>query len=1278
MAKRIAIVFDNTLRPETTGLYCRRALGELIEVEHLLPTELGRVEADRFEAFIYVDDGLAYDHPAHLRPAAWWAIDTHLSFDRCLQRATQSDFVFAAQRDGAAMLQRSGVAATWLPLACDPILHRRQDVQKEFDWCFVGNLFPGRRLELTQQLQLQFPSGFVGQRYFEQMAETYSASRLVFNQSIRNDVNMRVFEALASGSLLITNDLADNGLSELFANGTHLATYRSQEELFEKFQYFLDHPQEREQIASQGLSDVLAMHTYRHRMEVLLSALLKSREIKVSGYNGVVPSKDTTYFEWDRPDVLAMIPTDAKRVADLGCGGGRLGQLLKSRQPVEVWGVERDPVAATHAAQSLDHVLNVNLDDDSWSLPTGDLDAIVCADVLEHLRSPERLLRRCAGWLALHGSLIVSLPNLQHHSVVSGLLEGNFTYEPAGLLDEDHLRLFTWREIEKLFFRTGFRILERRVVPGAGYADWNASGRPGEIHIAGLQINGLTAERAEEFFAYQYLIRAEPAPKPEYGLTSIIVVTHNQLHYTRQCLESLRFRTDEPFELIVVDNGSTDGSVDYLRAQPEITLISNPDNRGFPAAANQGMQYARGQQVLLLNNDTILTTGWLRRMLDALHSDPKIGMVGPLSNSVSGPQEIAVSYSDLASLDGFAWEQGRQHAGEYVDLERLVGFCLLIRREVVDTIGVLDERFGVGNFEDDDYCRRAQHAGYRTVVACDSFVHHFGSRTFFASGLDFGGILRENEQKFRDKWAAIEPLPQDGNLERPREFEEAEGGGLLLMPASRPRLSLCMIVRNNELTIRPCLESIRAWVDEMIVVDTGSTDATPQICEELGAQVFHWAWRDDFSAARNESLKHANGEWLFWMDSDDTISAKCGEQLRALADGPHRSNVFGYVVQVHCPGPDGDPHDVTAVDHVKLIRNRPELRFEHRIHEQILPAIRRAQGDVEFTDIYVLHSGSDHSAEGRKRKLERDFKLLHLDLAERPDHPFVLFNLGMTYADTKEHLEAVSWLIRCIEVSLPQESHVSKAYALLISSLMQLGDLKHAALACERGRGLFPDDKELTFRHAMVAHELGDLPESVRLYHEVLDVPTTERRFASMDVGLASFKARHNLAIVLEEQGLMDQAEVEWRAILIDQPGYAAAQAGLVECLLRRGEIGEAMTWIEGLRGDRRTLALGIRLAARVAEVRSDISTAIHELELGLQNCGEESGLLRELSRLLHASGNYSAALVKLERLTALSPENSSAWHNHGVVLAQLGRDDEAREAFAQAAALRTERSIVR
>lgn len=101
------------------------------------------------------------------------------------------------------------------------------------------------------------------------------------------------------------------------------------------------------------------------------------------------------------------------------------------------------------------------------------------------------------------------------------------------------------------------------------------------------------------------------------------------------------------------------------------------------------------------------------------------------------------------------------------------------------------------------------------------------------------------------------------------------------------KLSLCLICRDNERTIRSCLESIRPWVDEIVVVDTGSTDRTPQIAEELGARLFHFAWCDDFAAARNESLRHARGEWLFWMDSDDTISESCGRRLRELAHRRH-------------------------------------------------------------------------------------------------------------------------------------------------------------------------------------------------------------------------------------------------------------------------------------------------------------------------------------------------------------------------------------------------------
>src|SRR5207249_741595 len=155
---------------------------------------------------------------------------------------------------------------------------------------------------------------------------------------------------------------------------------------------------------------------------------------------------------------------------------------------------------------------------------------------------------------------------------------------------------------------------------------------------------------------------------------------------------------------------------------------------------------------------------------------------------------------------------------------------------------------------------------------------------------------------------------------------------------------------------------IRPWVDEIVVVDTGSKDKTPEICREYGARMFEFPWCDDFSAARNESLKHARGEWIFWMDSDDTIPDECGRKLRMLASGPHQDNVLGYIMQVHCRGTGEDgQQDTTVVDHVKLIRNRPDLRFSGRIHEQLLPAIRAVGGDVAWTDIYVVHSGADHS-----------------------------------------------------------------------------------------------------------------------------------------------------------------------------------------------------------------------------------------------------------------------------------------------------------------------------
>jgi GT2 family glycosyltransferase/tetratricopeptide (TPR) repeat protein/2-polyprenyl-3-methyl-5-hydroxy-6-metoxy-1,4-benzoquinol methylase len=1326
--RRVALIFDNVQRPETTGGYCLRALRSLVEVQHFQPGELERIPRAGFDLYLNIDDGLRYHLPDDLRPSAWWAIDTHMDFAWCLEKSKGFDVVFAAQRYGAEQLRRAGIdSAAWLPLACDPEIHAKHDVSKRYDVAFVGNVFPGSRSDLLELIRRRYLRTFVGQCYFDDMARTFSAAHTVFNRSIKNDVNMRVFEALACGSLLLTNDLRDNGQQELFQDGVHLATYREPEDLLDKLAFYLEREPLREQIAAAGRALALSEHTYRHRMERLFRETIeqvgegwrawkprvrdasargacdaindgRSVEAAWSGY-------DRFYFGHVRPEVLALIPETSRRVLDVGCGAGRLGEALKARQEATVSGIELDQAAAEMARRRLDQVWTGDVEQIDLELPPGSFDAIVCADIIEHLREPHRLLRRVREWLAPGGSLIASIPNVRHHSVVRSLLQGNWTYEPAGLLDRTHLRFFTRREIEKVLYRAGFAVEEIRAVIAPG-DDPAAGSRVGALRLGRLSIDGLSGPDAAEFTTYQFLVRARPAELAAFGLTSIVIVTHNELDYTRQCLDSVRGLTDEPYELIVVDNGSTDGTVEYLRALPGVRLIANGGNRGFPAAVNQGMAVAAGSQILLLNNDVVVTTGWLDRMLRTLRADVRVGLVGPRSNFVSGPQQLEPGYDDLAELDGFAWDWGKANDAQYFEVHRLVGFCLLIRRDVVDAIGALDEQFGIGCFEDDDYCLRAIRAGFRAVIAGDAFVHHYGGRTFAGSGVNVGALLRENQRRFRAKWLASgsaapgsaghqsdAPTSADGDQSLEREGNEqplpspspgsasdtparplavgiAPGGGLrLCRDVQQPRLSLCMIVRDSAKTLPACLESIRPWVDEMVVVDTGSVDETPRIVESFGGCLFHFPWCDDFSAARNESLRHARGDWLFWMDSDDTIPPECGCRLRGLIERDVPASVLGFVMQVHCPGggEEGEADcDVTVVDHVKLLRNRPGLRFDGRIHEQVLPAIRALGGDVAWSDLYVVHSGSDQSKEAQEKKRRRDLHLLQLELAERPEHPFTLFNLGMTHVHGSQYAEGAEYLRRGIGRSGPEESHLRKAYALLVYAEMRLGYREQALATCRQGRSLFPRDVELQFREGVVLHELGRLAQARRAYLGVLE-NHEERHFASVDRALTGFKARQNLAVVAGDMGDLAEAERQWRHVTREVPHYRPGWRGLGETLVRAGRFAEAESLAARLLEDRVLRIEGLLLQSRMARSLGRADEARAALEQAAAEHPEDLEALRSRCHFLFEHGPSGEAEAALRALAERNPEDPSAHHNLGALLLRNRRYDEAAAAYRRA-----------
>ncbi|MGA2248629.1 MAG: glycosyltransferase, partial [Verrucomicrobiota bacterium] len=179
------------------------------------------------------------------------------------------------------------------------------------------------------------------------------------------------------------------------------------------------------------------------------------------------------------------------------------------------------------------------------------------------------------------------------------------------------------------------------------------------------------------------------------SLTSIVILTWNQLEHTQRCVESIAAHTPERHEIIFVDNGSTDGTVawlrDYAKDHQHVRLVENKSNRGFAGGNNQGLALAGGDFILLLNNDTVVTPGWLGRMLRAASANPQIGILGPMSNCVSGPQHVpSVPYRYIETLAAFATPWAVEHADQIQPVGRLVGFCLLMRRSVTDAIGGLD------------------------------------------------------------------------------------------------------------------------------------------------------------------------------------------------------------------------------------------------------------------------------------------------------------------------------------------------------------------------------------------------------------------------------------------------------------------------------------------------------------------------------------------------------------------------------------------------------------
>ena len=787
------------------------------------------------------------------------------------------------------------------------------------------------------------------------------------------------------------------------------------------------------------------------------------------------------------------------------------------------------------------------------------------------------------------------------------------------------------------------------------------------------------------------------------ALASIIILCCNELEYTRLCLESLLRHTRPSYELIVVDNGSSDATPDYLQAlagrpgPARVEIIRNDSNLGFPIGCNQALARCRGDFIVFLNNDTVLTPGWLDGLVAvALRDWPSVGLVGAVTNCAPDAQGVRPGYAALEGLEAFAARRRDSFAGKVLTVRRLTGFCLLARRDLLEHVGGFDERFGSGFFDDDDMCVRAREAGFRLLIAQGVYVHHFGSRTFRGLGIDTRQQLAENFERFRAKWGADYttgyrlPPPHPTPAPPPEAFTEADGAAtappaeevpqafhedasslpfndeltaspapeapveVAPVPVGRPRVSLCMIVKNEEHHLPDCLRSVAGLFDEMIVVDTGSADRTREIARGFGARVFDFPWPNSFGAARNESLRHASGQWILWLDADDRLDADNRRRLQDVLAGLGEER-DAYAMKVRSVL-DAGRTAFRLLDQVRLFPNRPEVRWDYRVHEQILPAVNRAGGGVRWADVVIDHVGYQ-DAKFRRGKLERNLRLLELDHAERPDDAFTLFNLGWTLLDLGRATDALPHLQHALKQTKPTSSTLRKLHHLLALAHRHLGKPDEALAACGEALKQFPGDAELLCEEGLLRRDTGDLPGAEESWLQLLDARRGQY-FASEEVGLRGYKTRQLLAEVYRAQSRWTEAEVQWRTVLGERPDFEPAWQGLAELYLRQQRWPDLEDLLEWAEEHGAAVPKVGWLRARGQLQRKEFAAARRTLQPVIAQDPGALGPRVLLSHVLLQEGrDWEATERALREVLTIDPKHGETRHNLKVLLRRLGRE---------------------
>jgi tetratricopeptide (TPR) repeat protein len=421
--------------------------------------------------------------------------------------------------------------------------------------------------------------------------------------------------------------------------------------------------------------------------------------------------------------------------------------------------------------------------------------------------------------------------------------------------------------------------------------------------------------------------------------------------------------------------------------------------------------------------------------------------------------------------------------------------------------------------------------------------------------------LAENlAQLERRKRAGVKALPQVAPALRtlsPRAKRVAAAA----KPATGMTLTLAMIVKDEEEHLDRCLEAVAGYADQIVVVDTGSTDRTVEIAREHGAEILHHEWTGDFAQARNVSFDAARCDWVMYLDADEVLVEGEGPKLRELLGRVWREAFF--LVETNYTGA---LEDGTAVTHnaMRIFRNRPEYRFEGRMHEQIaqhLPSYLPER--IELSPVRIDHFGYLGVVRDTKDKGRRNIELLERQEAEQGESPFLHYNLGSEYAAAGDRAGALerfrkAWAMLSGRTDLARFGFVPSLAGRLMKALRGCGHHAEALAEGDAILELFPGFTDVVLEQAFAARDLGDQARAAELFERCIEMGDAPGVY-SPTVGAGTHLARAGLADLRLRQGDDAAAETLLRQVLEDHPRFLAAVDPLAQLMLRRGVAPQAI-----------------------------------------------------------------------------------------------------------------------